>query len=350
MRRNRVDSYKKAGVDIDSQERALKEIKKILKRTATSHVLTELGAFGSCVQFPSGQLKEPVLVSSCDGVGTKILIALRSGLLKGIGEDIVNHCVNDVLVQGAIHPLFFMDYFASSRLVPEEMVQVIEGMGEACIENGMALVGGETAEMPGFYVEGVFDLVGFIVSLAEKSQLLPRGTIKKGDIAIALPSNGLHTNGYSLARRIVFEKLKLKPSSKIPGMETTVAEEFLKVHSSYLKPLKRVVTGGWIKAMAHITGGGITDNIPRILPENCDLEVQVGSWEIPELFHFLKKEGKVSTEEMFRVFNMGVGMVLIAGQDRLSTLTSHLKDSGQPFNVIGSVVEGGGHVIYNIGG
>ncbi|HPR62799.1 MAG TPA: phosphoribosylformylglycinamidine cyclo-ligase [Thermoanaerobaculia bacterium] len=345
-----MDAYKKAGVDISAQDRALRRVKDLLKSTANDQVLTELGAFGSCFAIPSDRFKEPVFVASSDGVGTKIRIAIDAGRCAGIGVDLVNHCVNDVLVQGALTPLFFLDYYAAGRLDPDRMVEVVEGLAAACRENGMALIGGETAEMPGFYTEGVFDLAGFIVAAAERSELLPRPGIASGDVAVGLPSNGLHTNGYSLARRIVFEKMKLKVDSRLPGIGTTVAEELLRSHRSYLSILRDPVRMGWVKGLAHITGGGLTDNIPRILPKGCDCVIQVGSWEIPEIFHLFQREGKVATEEMFQVFNMGIGMVAIVGPDHLSDFSSYLKDHGHPFNIIGSIHEGSRHVVYNLRG
>jgi phosphoribosylformylglycinamidine cyclo-ligase len=294
-------------------------------------------------------MEEPVLVASADGVGTKLEVARRVGDYSTVGRDLVNHCVNDILVQGAV-PLFFLDYVGAGVLEPDKMVQLIEGVAAGCKENGCALLGGETAEMPGFYQPGDYELVGFILGLADRKKIFDGGRVRAGDLLIGLPSSGLHTNGYSLARRILFDQMGLGVDSRLPVEEQkiTVGKELLKPHLSYLKALKPLLDHPALHAMAHITGGGLTDNLPRILPKKTHASIRVGSWEIPEVFHLFQKQGRVDSDEMFRVFNMGVGMVLVVDPGGAAEVFAALKKAKQKALAIGTVQKGGSGVSYDL--
>ena len=336
-----TSKYRESGVDIDASNRAMKEIGKLVKGTWGGEVLSEVGNFGGLFEFPS-RLEKPVLVSSMDGVGTKLKVAFMSGRHDTVGQDLVNHCVNDILVQGA-EPLFFLDYFACGRLDRVVVADVVKGLATACRENGCALIGGETAEMPGFYPDDEYDLAGCIVGVVERGKLLDGSTIAPGDEVWAFPSSGLHTNGYSLARRIVFEEMGLGVDDELPGTGRTVADELLAVHRSYLPEYRSLAGVTNVKGLAHITGGGLLENIPRVLPDGCSVEIDTKSWRVPALFGTLEEHGGVEREEMFRVFNMGVGMVFVipaGGEGRLSGGDFRWK----PFR-IGAVVEGEGEVI-----
>jgi len=292
-------------------------------------------------------MAEPVIVASADGVGTKLMVAGQAKDYSTVGADLVNHCVNDILVQGA-RPLFFMDYVGAGVLEPEAVVDLVRGVTAACWENGCALLGGETAEMPGFYAPGDYELVGFIVGMADRAKIFDGQRVRPGDLLVGLPSSGLHTNGYSLARKILFETLALDPGQELPGSpdRVTVAQELLKTHRSYLPSVGALLDDPGLHAMAHITGGGLTDNLPRVLPESCRAEVHLDTWKVPHIFHLLQSEGGVSRDEMLRVFNMGVGFVLIVDPDFAAPALERLKNAGQEPFLIGKVVEGEPGVIY----
>ena len=283
-------SYKDAGVNIDEADRAVGAIRKMARATFTKGVLTEIGSFGGCFELP--KMKQPVLVSSVDGVGTKLKIAFATGRHDTVGEDLVNHCVNDIAVQGA-KPLFFLDYLAVGTLQAGVAAQVVSGIARGCSANGCALIGGETAEMPGMYAEGEYDLAGSIVGVVEKSKILTGAKVRQGDVLLALASSGLHTNGYSLARKLLFEIGGLKPESRVPDLAADLADVLLQVHRSYLKPLQALIKADSIAAAAHITGGGVTDNLPRVLPKGLAAAIDTCSWQVPPLFEILRKLGSV---------------------------------------------------------
>jgi len=325
-------AYEQAGVSIDRGNEAVKRIKSMVGRLGVQ----EIGKFGGFFPLKVG-IKNPILVSSADGVGTKLKIAFMTGVHNTVGRDLVNHCVNDILVSGA-RPLFFLDYLASGRVEPEIVSEVISGVLDGCLENELVLLGGETAEMPGFYREGEYDLAGFIVGIVGRENVVDGKTICKGDLLVGLPSTGLHTNGYSLARHIVFEKLSLKISSKVSELTAPIGEELLRVHRSYLKPVQALLEKKLLKGMAHITGGGLLENIPRILPEETAVVIEK-TWPVPPLFSFLVQAGSVSEAERYRVFNMGIGMVLVIEPRNLSAVEASLKKSDEEFFLIGQVTE-----------
>jgi phosphoribosylformylglycinamidine cyclo-ligase len=331
--------YRDAGVDIDAGAESVSRIKRLVRSTFSKSVLTDIGGFGALFDGRLKGYKEPVLVSSCDGVGTKLKVAVMAGVHHTVGQDLVNHCVNDILAQGA-RPLFFMDYAAFGRLDPKVLESVVSGFARACRENGCSLIGGETAEMPGMYVPGDYDLAGFIVGVVEKKKLITGKSIRPGDVVIGLGTNGLQTNGYSLARRILFEKANYRVSTCLPELATTVGEALLKVHPSSLKPVMPLLEKGLIKGMAHITGGGLLDNIPRVLPGGCAVAIARGSWPVLPIFTLLQKLGRVPEDDMFRTFNMGIGFVLVVSP-RNETQTLRMLEKGKTkAYVIGRVVEG----------
>src|SRR6516162_9476802 len=295
-------TYKDAGVDIDKSNAAKKQIRELARRTFTPGVLSDIGSFGGMFACNFAGMKEPVLVSSTDGVGTKLKVAVMMNRHNTVGADLVNHCIDDILVQGA-KPLFFMDYVATGRLNPDTMVSVVEGVARACKEAGCALIGGETAEMPGFYADGEYDVAGFIVGIVDRSRILDGKSIRHEDLLIGLPSVGLHTNGYSLARKLFFEIAKLTPDSRLEGLDGTVGEELLKPHINYEPVVRESLSNNVIEGLAHITGGGITENLNRILPENCQAEVQLGSWPVLPLFRAMADIGKIERDEMLRATN-----------------------------------------------
>lgn len=342
-------AYAAAGVDIDAQEKGLARVKKLAKSTFTPGVLTEIGSFGGLFRPDLAGMAEPVLVASADGVGTKLVVARMAGDYSSVGRDLVNHCVNDILVQGA-RPLFFMDYLGAGVLEPEKMVELVSGVADGCRENGCALLGGETAEMPGFYQPGDYELVGFIVGIVDRPKVLDGSKVAAGDVLVGLPSSGLHTNGYSLARKILFDKRGLGVDDKAPWerKKKTVGEVLLTPHLSYLKPIEPLLGHSALHGMAHITGGGLTDNLPRILPAGTHALIRVGSWPIPDLFHFLQEAGEVDAEEMFRVFNMGIGMVLAVAPSGLAEVLALLRSVGQKSSLIGTVQPGGSGVAYDL--
>ncbi len=338
-------TYRDAGVDIDAQDEALDRIKGFLKSTRTPGVLADLGSFGGLFQPDLTGLKEPVLVSSSDGIGTKLKVAFDTGIHNTVGRDLVNHCVDDILVQGA-SPLFFMDYVATGVLEPGVLAAVVEGVAAGCREAGCALLGGETAEMPGFYGPGEYDVAGFIVGIVDKDRIIDGSGIGHGDIILALPSAGLHTNGYSLARKIFFEVAGLELDQQVEGLGGTVGEILLAEHRCYLGALRRPIDEGLVAGLAHITGGGLTDNIPRILPEGTAAEIDTASWNVPALFRFLEETGNVERGEMFRTFNMGAGMVLISPEQKIARVEALMAETGEECWRIGSIVEGDREVRY----
>jgi phosphoribosylformylglycinamidine cyclo-ligase len=336
-------TYRDAGVDIDAQDEGLRRIKAMLHATRTPGVLADLGSFGGMFRPDLAGMTEPVLVASCDGVGTKLKVAHMAGIHHTIGRDLVNHCVNDILVQGA-KPLFFLDYLATGKLSPEVMEQIVRGVATGCKENGCALLGGETAEMPGFYAAGEYDVAGFIVGMVDKPKALTGAGIKPGDILIGLPSAGLHTNGYSLARKIFFDVAGKGVDDAIEGVK--IGEALLAEHRSYLPQLRGALDQGLLKGLAHITGGGLTDNVPRILPEGTAARIVRGSWPVPPVFTTMQRLGNVGEDEMLRTFNMGVGMVCVVAPDRVPAFEAHLDAQGERHFVIGAIVPGERDVVY----
>ena len=332
--------YKSSGVDIDAGNETVRRIRGLARSTFTSGVLSEIGSFGGLFQLETGRYRSPVLVSSADGVGTKLKVAFLANRHDTVGVDLVNHCVNDILVQGA-QPLFFLDYLATGRLSPEVAESIVGGMAAACRDNTCALLGGETAEMPGIYVDGEYDLAGFIVGVVDRERLINGRTIAIGDVLVGVPSSGLHTNGYSLARKIAFELLGLRVDSHVAALGTTVGDAFLTPHRSYLPLVQPLLDGGRIKGMAHITGGGITDNLPRILPHGTAAQVDVSSWEVPPLFRWLQESGRVPFDDMMRTFNMGIGLIAVTTREHSEALIDELAArGGKDARVIGEVIPG----------
>jgi phosphoribosylformylglycinamidine cyclo-ligase len=340
-----VATYKDSGVDIDAQDEALREVRRIVRDTYTPGVLSDIGSFGGLFRGTFEGIESPILVSSTDGVGTKLRVAQAMRIHDTVGGDLVNHCVNDILVQGA-RPLFFLDYYATGKLRPPVMTDTIRGMARACKENGCALIGGETAEMPGFYSDDDYDVAGFILGVVDAKNLIDGKAVREGDVLIGLPSVGLHTNGYSLARKVLFEKLGHDYQSIIPGVGKA-GEVLLQPHISYLRPLLPLVEQHALHAMAHITGGGLTDNVPRVLPDTLDARIKLGSWPVLPIFKFLYEKGGIERDEMLRVFNMGIGMVLMVAPDDVDRVARHFAQIGQPFFFIGNVVRGSGRVVYD---
>jgi phosphoribosylformylglycinamidine cyclo-ligase len=332
--------YRRAGVDIDQGNEAVRRIRSLARATFTSGVLSDIGSYGGLFQLDSARYRDPVLVSSADGVGTKLKVAFMTGRHDTVGGDLVNHCVNDILVQGA-RPLFFLDYLATGRLSPDVVERVVSGLARACLENGCALIGGETAEMPDFYADGEYDLAGFIVGAVEKSKVIDGRQVRAGDRLVAIPSAGLHTNGFSLARRVLFEEAGFRPDTFVPELGTSVADALLAPHRSYLQVVGPLIDGGRVEGLAHITGGGITENLPRIMPEGCVAEIHVGSWRVPAIFSLLARLGEVEREEMFRTFNMGVGMIVVCRASDADDVISALRNAGEPNAwLIGSITTG----------
>ena len=338
--------YRDAGVDIDEADRAVAAIKTAARRTFTRGVVTDIGTFGACYRL-SG-FRDPVLVSSADGVGTKLKIAFLTGRHDTVGEDLVNHCVNDIAVQGAM-PLYFLDYFAAGKLDANVAGAVVAGIARGCERNGCALIGGETAEMPGMYAESEYDLAGFIVGAVERREVLTGKGIRAGDVLLALPSTGLHTNGYSLARKLLFDTAGYRPETMLPELGSTVADALLAVHRSYLKPIRALAKAGLLRGAAHITGGGITDNTPRMLPDGLAAAIDTNSWRIPPIFEVLRRIGEVPDKEYRRTFNLGVGMILAVPERQAARAESILKRIRESSFRIGEVVQrrrGGPRVEY----
>jgi phosphoribosylformylglycinamidine cyclo-ligase len=337
--------YKSAGVDIDAGNETVRRIKSLARATFTPGVLSEIGSVGGLFTLGDGNWTDPVLVSSADGVGTKLKIAFMTGVHHTIGRDLVNHCVNDILVQGA-RPLFFLDYLATGRLSPDVAEQIVRGLADACRANGCALLGGETAEMPGFYADGEYDVAGFIVGAVERAKLIDGRSLAPGDVLLGLGSSGLHTNGYSLARHIVFERLRLTVGSQVEALGETVGEALLRTHRSYLWSMQPLLAEGLVKGMAHITGGGITDNLPRILPEGVAAEIDRGAWPVPPLFEWLVESGQVPIDDRYRAFNMGIGLIVAVSASHASRAQALLAQAGEAVFEVGQVVRGTAAVCY----
>jgi phosphoribosylformylglycinamidine cyclo-ligase len=338
--------YKSSGVDIDAGNEVVRRIKGLARSTFTPGVLSEIGSFGGLFRLEPGRFADPVLVASADGVGTKLKVAFLANRHDTVGEDLVNHCVNDILVQGA-RPLFFLDYLATGRVAPDVAEQIVAGIARGCRANGCALLGGETAEMPGFYAAGEYDLAGFIVGAVDRAHIVNGATLRPGDALVGLSSTGLHTNGYSLARRIVFDELKLKVDSALPAIGATVAEVLLAVHRSYLRVIEPLLAEpGLVKGMAHITGGGITDNLPRIFPAGVGARIDRRRWEVPALFRLLGDAGQVPVDDMYRSFNMGIGLIVACRAADASRVMTILEGRGEASRIIGELIPGDRSVSY----
>jgi phosphoribosylformylglycinamidine cyclo-ligase len=332
--------YSAAGVDLGRSDAVKRRIRAVVESTFTAGARGAFGGFGGMYRIPA-EARRPVLVASADGVGTKLRVAIDAGRHGSVGHDLVNHCVNDILVQGAV-PLFFLDYFAAGVLVPEVVEAVVTGVAAGCRENGCSLVGGETAEMPGIYTPPDYDLAGFIVGMVEEDAILGADRVEEGDVVLGLPSNGLHTNGYSLARRIVFERMGLAVVDQFPGEQGSVADVLLQIHRSYLPVLRPVL--GRIHAMAHITGGGLPGNVNRALPDTVDALIDGGAWPVPNLFQQLERAGQVDRAEMFRTFNMGVGMVVITDESGAQAVEAAASSAHLGSWRLGRIVRGAGQV------
>ena len=338
--------YAEAGVDISRADDAKQRIGRLARRTFTRGVLSQIGTFGALFELDRKRWREPVLVSSADGVGTKLKIAFAMGVHSTVGMDIVNHCVNAILTQGA-EPLFFMDYLALGKMDPRVVEQIIDGMSRACRQAGCALIGGETAEMPGFYPPGEYDLAGFIVGVVEKKKVLNGKAVRAGDALIALASSGLHTNGYSLARKLVFDTAGHTPDDYVAEVGGKIGAELMRPHRCYWPLLKNIVRKGWLSAMAHITGGGITENLPRVLARNTQALVELGSWPVPKIFSYLARIGKIERDELLRTFNMGVGMILVVPMKHIAKVEGELRRRREKFFRIGHIQSGKRRVAFN---
>jgi phosphoribosylformylglycinamidine cyclo-ligase len=328
--------YADAGVDISVAEEAKRRIAAMAGKTFRRGVLAPIGGFGSLFQLDRKRWRDPVLVASCDGVGTKLKVAFATGIHSTVGADILNHCVDDILTQGA-EPIFFLDYIAMGKLDPRVIEQVIEGMSRAAKQAGCSLIGGETAEMPDVYAPGEYDLAGFIVGAVERKRMLDPRRVRPGDVLLGLASSGLHTNGYSLARKLLFGVAKLGPNSYVAEIGNKIGAELLKPHRSYWPLLKNVLARGWVASMAHITGGGITNNLPRALPRNVRAVVELGSWPVLPIFRFLAHLGRIERDELLQTFNLGVGMILVVPARHISRVESELKRRREKFFLIGRI-------------
>ena len=338
-------TYADAGVDISRGDRAKERIKFLAQKTFNRNVLGGIGGFGALFRLDLQRWKNPILVSSADGVGTKLKVAFELGQHRTVGIDLVNHCVNDIAVQGAT-PLFFLDYLASGRLDPEVTESVVTGLAEGCKANGCALIGGETAQMPGFYAEGEYDLAGFIVGAVDRDKMITGADIKAGDVLIGLPSTGLHTNGYSLARKLLFEVAGYTATQYVTALKEKAGAALMKTHRSYLHVIQKLAAAGLTTGMAHITGGGITENLPRILPKNIGAQIETGSWPVLPIFEHLRELGQVSEDEMMRTFNMGVGLIAVIPAAKFTRAKNLLDRAEEKFYVIGRVVKGERRVHY----
>ncbi len=332
-------TYRESGVDIDAANRATTRIKELAQKTFNARTLSDIGSFGGMFDAAFPGIEKPVLVASADGVGTKLKIAFLTNKHNTVGRDLVNHCVNDILVQGA-RPLFFLDYIATGVLAPEVVASIIEGVTEGCRENGCVLLGGETAEMPGFYNEGEYDIAGFIVGIVDRKKIIDGNRIVPGDLLLGLPSVGLHTNGYSLARKLFFDVAGYDVNNNLASLDQTVGEALLAPHISYLTQLEGLLDSGIIKGLAHITGGGLTENIPRILPEGTGVNIIKGSWPILPIFNLMQSLGDIDEVEMYRTFNMGIGMVIVCNTESAGSVVAHLESVGQQLYEIGKVIAG----------
>ncbi len=339
-------SYKDAGVNIDAANETTARIKQIARRTFNDRVLSDIGSFGGMFSAAFTDTRDPVLVASCDGVGTKLKIAFAAGIHNTVGYDLVSHCFNDILVQGA-KPLFFLDYIATGKLEPEVVEQIIEGMARACSEGGCALLGGETAEMPGFYPDGEYDIAGFIVGVVDRRKVINGSRIVAGDVVLGLPAMGLHTNGYSLARKLLLDVAGYQIDTHVEELGCTVGTELLKHHKSYLPALSRLIDHeGIIKGLAHITGGGLVENIPRILPINVDVALRYESWPVLPVYDLMQKIGQVSQAEMLRTFNLGLGMIVITGKQFAEYVKDQITQTGETVYEVGEVIDGTGKVVF----
>jgi phosphoribosylformylglycinamidine cyclo-ligase len=339
-------TYADAGVDISRANRTKQRIKYLAHKTFTRGVLSEIGGFGGLFSVDKAKYIDPVLVSSVDGVGTKLKVAFEMQLHSTIGGDLVNHCVNDILVQGAA-PLFFMDYLATGKLEPPIAEQVVEGIADACKHNGCALIGGETAEMPGFYPDGEYDLAGFIVGVVNRERIITGKNVQIGDIVLGLPSNGLHTNGYSLARKLLFEVAHYSPETYVNEIKNKVGNELMRTHKSYWPSLKKLLDADCVSALAHITGGGITENLPRVLPRGTAAAIELGSWPVLPIFEHLQQLGNVEQDEMLRTFNMGLGMLLVIPSAKFKKVHTFLERVGEKAYTVGRIVKGERKVTYS---
>ena len=339
-------TYADAGVDISRANRTKQRIKYLAHKTFTRGVLSEIGGFGGLFAVDKTKYTDPVLVSSVDGVGTKLKIAFEMDLHSTVGADLVNHCVNDIAVQGAA-PLFFMDYLATGTLDPSIAEKVVEGIADACKHNGCALIGGETAEMPGFYPDGEYDLAGFIVGVVEREKIITGKDVQIGDIILGLPSNGLHTNGYSLARKLLFEVAHYSADTYVNEVKNKVGNELMRTHKSYWPALRKLIDGQCVAALAHITGGGITENLPRVLPRGTAAVIELGAWPVLPIFEHLQQLGNVPQDEMLRTFNMGLGMLLVVPSAKFKKAQSVLERVGEKAYTIGRIVKGERKVTYN---
>ena len=338
-------TYSDAGVDRDRANRTKKRIKYLAHKTFTRGVLSEIGGFAALFSVDREKWRDPVLVSSVDGVGTKLKIAFEMKTHHTIGADLVNHCVNDIAVQGAT-PMFFMDYLASGKLEPEVAEKIIEGLAEACKQNGCALIGGETAEMPGFYPDGEYDLAGFIVGVAERDRVLTGKSVEPGDIILGLPSNGLHTNGYSLARKLLFDVARYTPETYVNELKGKVGNELMRTHRSYWPVIRKLLAAECVSALAHITGGGITENLPRVLPKGVGAVIELGSWPLPPIFEHMQKLGNVPRDEMLRTFNMGLGMLLVVPSKKFKKAQGVLERTSEKSYTVGRIVKSDRKVMY----
>jgi phosphoribosylformylglycinamidine cyclo-ligase len=339
-------TYADAGVDISRANRTKQRIKYLAHKTFTRGVLSEIGGFGGIFSIDKTKYADPLLVSSVDGVGTKLKVAFEMDLHSTVGADLVNHCVNDIAVQGAA-PLFFMDYLATGTLDSAVAEKVVEGIADACKHNGCALIGGETAEMPGFYPDGEYDLAGFIVGVVDREKIITGKDVQIGDIILGLASNGLHTNGYSLARKLLFEVAHYSPETYVNEIKNKVGNELMRTHRSYWPVLKKVIDGQCVVAMAHITGGGITENLPRVLPRGMSAAIEFGTWPLLPIFEHLQQLGNVPKEEMLRTFNMGLGMLLVVPAAKFKKAQSVLERVGEKFYTIGRIIKGERKVVYS---
>jgi len=338
-------TYADAGVDISSGDRAKDRIKFLAQKTFNRNVLGGIGGFGALFRLDLQRWKNPILVSSADGVGTKLKVAFELGMHHTVGQDLVNHCVNDIAVQGAT-PLFFLDYLSSSKLDPDVTEAVVSGLADGCKANACALIGGETAQMPGFYKDGEYDLAGFIVGAVDRDKMVTGEAIRAGDVLVGLPSTGLHTNGYSLARKLLFEVAGYKVTQYVSALKEKAGATLMKTHRSYLHVIQKLVAAGLTSGMAHITGGGITENLPRILPKGIGAQIEVGSWPVLPIFEHLRTLGQVPQEEMMRTFNMGVGLIVAIPAAKFARAKNLLDRSEEKFYVIGRVVKGERRVQY----
>ncbi|BCR05167.1 phosphoribosylformylglycinamidine cyclo-ligase [Desulfuromonas versatilis] len=342
MNDNNKATYKDAGVDIDAGNRFVQMIKPLVKATSRPEVLTDIGGFGGLFSLNAEKYKKPTLVASTDGVGTKLKLAFMTDKHDTVGIDLVAMCVNDIVVQGA-EPLFFLDYLATGKLSPEKAAEIVKGISEGCVQAGCALIGGETAEMPGMYAEGEYDLAGFTVGVVDNSRIIDGSTITVGDVLIGIGSSGLHSNGYSLARKVFFERMKLSVDSRLPELEKPLGEELLTPTRIYVKTILNLLRDFQVKGMAHITGGGLTENVPRILPKHCQAVIEKSSWSKPVIFDLLRQGGNIEELEMYRTFNYGVGMVLVVPQaeaDEVMVRLSGLKEKAWIIGEIAKCPEG----------